>query len=161
MKCETTAICLIVSFVAAFAGPAKASQFEPAPISSPTNSRKDLFQIDMFPGWFKPRCKTHSYKGSSRLVVKLMQNGSAILNPKDEGFGWSSNTIELKGLSLKNAELLWGKPRGITFDLLAEPSLRSADTDIFHLDTKFVDDELASYRLRGIDITKPEWVAVD
>ena len=141
--------------------PALAS-LEPAPLDGkPVEVRKDLFQLDMFPGWFKPRCDTKSYKGSSRLVVKLPVEGNAILNPRNEEPGWSSDTIELKGLSLENAEMLWGKPRGMTFDLLAGPRLRSADTDVYHLDTKFTNGELTSYRLRGIDISKPEWIAVN
>lgn len=139
-----------------------ARQIEPALLDGkPVEVRKDLFQLDMFPGWFKPRCDVKSYKGSSRLVVKLMPDGSAILNPKGEKLGWSSDTIDLKGLSQENAEMLWGKPRGMTFDLLANPRLRSSDTDIYHMDTKFADGKLTSYRLRGIDIAKPEWIAVD
>jgi hypothetical protein len=128
------------------------------------NERKvhdDLFQLDMFPGWFKPICDVQSYKGSSRLVVKLTADGGAILNPKGEELGWSSDTIDLHGLTLENAEKLWGSPRGMTFDLLAGPRLRSNDRDVYHLDTKFTNGELTSYKLRGIDICKPEWINVE
>lgn len=123
--------------------------------------RDDLFQLDMFPGWFKPICDVKSYKGSSRLVVKLTPDGRAVLNPKGEELGWSSDTIELKGLTFENAKMLWGTPNGPTFDLLAGPRARSNDRDVYHLDTKFTDGLLTSYRLRGIDICKPEWVSVE
>jgi hypothetical protein len=141
--------------------PAFAS-LEPAPLDGkPVEVRKDLFQLDMFPGWFKPICDVQSYKGSSRLVVKLTADGGAILNPKGEERGWSSDTIDLHGLTLENAEKLWGSPRGMTFDLLAGPRLRSNDRDVYHLDTKFTNGELTSYQLRGIDICKPEWISVE
>jgi hypothetical protein len=115
----------------------------------------------MFPGWFKPICDVKEYRGCSRLVVKLLPDGSALLNPKDEHDGWSANTIELKGLTPENARLIWGEPRGITFDLMAGPRAQSSDRDVFHLDTKFLAGKLAEYRLRGIDITRPDWKKVD
>jgi hypothetical protein len=121
-------------------------------------SRSDLFELQKFPGWFKPICNLAYYKGCTRLVVKITADGHAVLNPKDEKGGWSSATVDLNGLSLENAELLWGQPRGMTFDLL---SYWRPERDVYHLDTKFVHGKLSDYRLRGIEITKPEWIHID
>jgi hypothetical protein len=128
------------------------------PIENP-KFRDDIFDLYMFPGWFKPRCDLKSYQGNTRIVVKLTSDGRAILNPKNEPDGASSNTIELRGLSLENATMLWGAPkRESTFDLISETS---AEKNVFHLDTKFVDGKLSSYRLRGIGICKPEWTQTE
>lgn len=122
--------------------------------------RTDMFELWMFPGWFKPLCDVKSFKGSSRLVVKLTADGSALLNPEGEG-AWSSDTVSLKDLTFSDAKVIWGAPRGFIFDLLAPPRAGSNDWDVFHLDTKFADDGvLSSYRLRGINICSPRWVNV-
>lgn len=139
--------------------PSQATQIEPT-INSESSIRTDLFELTMFPGWFQPMKQITRYKGNSRLVVKLLPDGSANLNPPDEGFGWSSNNIDIKSLSEREAQNLWGERRGETFDLLANPRMQSNDYDVYHLDTKFTNDRLSSYRLRGIGINKPAWKTV-
>lgn len=139
--------------------PLQATQIEPT-VNSESSIRTDLFELTMFPGWFQPMKQITRYKGNSRVVVKLLPDGSAILNPPDEGFGWSSNNVDIKSLSEQDACDIWGEKRGETFDLLANPRPKSNDFDVFHLDTKFENNRLNSYRLRGIGISNPEWKKV-
>jgi hypothetical protein len=138
--------------------PSFGTQFEPYPEGKLRIVRDDLFELHIFPGWFKPLCDQKQYKGSSRLVVQLMSDGSAILNPSGE-LGFPPNAIDLNGLSLENAKIVWGEPRGMTFDLIC--MTRGPEMDVYHLDTKFVDGKLNSYRLRGIGISKPAWISLE
>jgi hypothetical protein len=155
MKLKTTLLLLTV-FGSGLAYPSFASQYEPVIDAKP---RLDIVALYMFPGWFKPMCDQQSYRGCSRLVLKLAKDGKAILNPKDEGFGLSSGNIELKGLALSDAQRVWGKGRTsgayqITFDVLTE---RQPERDIYRLDVRFEDKVLSSYRVRGLGISLPEW----
>jgi hypothetical protein len=54
--------------------------------------------------------------------------------------------------------MVWGEPRESTFDLIADCR---PEMDVYHMDTKFENGILTSYRLRGIGITNPTWVSVD
>jgi hypothetical protein len=133
--------------------------------------RPDLFDLEMFPGWYKPCRDLPEYKGNSSLTMKLSSDGKAELNPINEldpegKFGYKYHVIDLHNLSIENAEMLWGKGRGgktepectLTFDLIEQFS--GTEHNVFHLDLKFFNDKLISYRLRGINITKPEWNTV-
>jgi len=146
-----------ISIVACYVFPAYANQFEPAPEGKLKPVSTDLFELHMFPGWFKPLSDQKQYKGSSRLVVKVLKDGSAVLNPVSET-GFPPDAIDLHDFSLENAKALWGEPRGMTFDLIC--MTRSPEMDVYHLDTKFADGHLNSYRLRGIGISKPVWKAI-
>lgn len=150
-----------VIFSIVFANSSLATQIEPPPEGKARPVQQDLFELHMFPGWFQPlqplRDETQ-HKGSSRLLVKL-HDGSAIINPPEEELAWSSSGsfLPLAELTWEDAKKLWGEPRGTTFDLLCDSR---AEKDVYHLDTKFAKERLASYRLRGIGIVKPEWVSV-
>ncbi len=133
--------------------PSFATQVEPYP-EGELRPVSDLFELHMFPGWFKPLCDQKQYKGSSRLVVKVLGDGSAILNPIGE-LGFPPNAVDLHNLSQETAKYLWGEPRGVTFDLIC--MTRSSEMDVYHLDTKFTNGHLSSYRLRGIGIFQPAW----
>ncbi len=98
-----------------------------------------------------------------RLVLKKTSDDQAILNPANEPLGGSLNTIDLKEVNETTAKTLWGgrsnTEGGITCDLLTE--VGTPEMDIFHLDMKFANDKLSSYRLRGSGIIKPTWISLD
>ncbi len=128
--------------------------------------RDDLFELYMFPGWFKPTCGQNSYRGCSRMIMQLTPDGKALLNPKSGDLGGlSSGHIELRGIKLADAEMLWGEGRKAasdsnirTFDLLTS---NPAERNLYHFDARFENNVLTAYRLRGNGITKPAWVQAE
>ena len=121
--------------------------------------RDDIVTLHRFPGWFKPSDGYRSFKGNTRLVLKIHSDGNAEINPSNEG-QYSTRTIDLLSLTLEDAEKLWGKPRAMlddvkTFDLISTTS--EQERDVYHLDLKFKDSKLNAYRIRGIRVTTPEW----
>ena len=89
-------------------------------------------------------------------LVNLKPDGKVILIiPEGKAF------LELSDFSLQAAEKRWGpavvSADGIkTFDLVPP----NGTPIIFHLDTKFTDSRLISYRLRGPEIKHPTWATV-
>lgn len=128
-------------------------------VGEPRPHRDDIVTLYRFPGWYKPSGGYRSFKGNTRLVLKIFGDGKAEINPCNEG-PYSTQTIDLLSLTLEDAEKLWGKPRAMlddvkTFDLISTTS--EPERDIYHLDLKFKDLKLNAYRIRGIRITTPEW----
>jgi hypothetical protein len=126
-----------------------------------------ICELHAFPGWYKPRADLKSYRGESRLLL-LVADGLAILNPEGQGEA-SRHRIELDDLSLDDATNLWGPAHSggdgiLTFDLIAEWEsnfeTNVCETNVYHVDMKFSDKVLNSYRVRGIAITRPQWINV-
>lgn len=126
-----------------------------------------ICELHAFPGWYKPRPDLKSYRGESRLLL-LVADGLAVLNPDGQGEA-SCHRIELNDLSFDDATTLWGPAHsggvGIqTFDLIAEWEsnfeTNACETNVYHVDMKFSNNVLDSYRVRGIAITQPQWINV-
>jgi hypothetical protein len=95
-------------------------------------------------------------------VFALTNNDRIILNPEGDAY---PKTAPLKKLTLKNAKILWGECRnetpGVkTFDLIALTG-NPTEKDGYHLDTKFANGYLSSYKARGPLIRNAEWTDVN
>jgi hypothetical protein len=124
----------------------------------------DLKTLHFVNGWSKVlyTSQEHPVDNGRCLVLKTIGQSDIVLNPKPERPSDSLYIINLEKINEKAAREIWGgRPNedgGITCDLITE--LGNREMDIFHLDMKFVDDRLSSYRLRGIGIQKPQWVSL-
>jgi len=127
-----------------------------------TKDGLSLIRLYMFPGWYKPFCSTKYFEGSNAILVKITDDGRAIINPQTETN--QPPVIHLQDLTVKDAENVWGQGRitkdVVTFDLMTAHSAPYYETDVYHLDTKVIDGRFSLVRLRGIRITKPEWTKV-
>jgi hypothetical protein len=121
-----------------------------------------FISLHFCPKWYEALYLGNQYKlmsRSTRLMLKLNGDGSAIVNPKNESFGASQDNIDLQKVDDQTAKSLWGGHPDLngvmTCDLVTE--FGSSEMDIYHLDLKFANGQITSYRIRGNGILKPMW----
>lgn len=125
----------------------------------------DLKTLHFVNGWSKVlyTSEDRPVDNGRCLVLKTIGKSEFVLNQKPALLGDAFYIINLEKVSEKIARETWGgRPNedgGITCDLITE--FGSHEMDIFHLDMKFTDDKLSSYRLRGIGIQKPQWISLN
>ena len=122
-----------------------------------------LISLHFCPNWYESlyTSQFNQIDSNTRIVAKKTDGVQVILNPKGEGVGWSTNNLDLTKIDELTAKRNWGakgnKDGTYTCDLIT--SLGSPEKEIYHLDLKFTDKNLSSYRLRGTGILgSSNWV---
>lgn len=97
-------------------------------------------------------------KMSPVAMLSVTEDGTAIMNPN--GYVYPKE-LDISKLTQKEVFKLWGKPLEktdcVTFNLSSQTF---DEPNIFHIDAKFSDNQLQSYRVRGIGITKATWATI-
>jgi hypothetical protein len=159
-------VLLAITAIAA-ADSSKATQYSPEVTAKAAEFNRinqiDLKTLHFVNGWSKVlyTSQERPIDNGRCLILRTIGKSEFVLNQKPELLGDAHYIINLEKVSEKIAREIWGgRPNedgGITCDLITE--FGSHEMDIFHLDMKFADDQLSSYRLRGIGIQKPQWIS--
>ena len=100
---------------------------------------------------------------AKQVGILKITDGVGILNPP-KPYPYS---VSLNKVTSSEAEKLWGIFRNSddgdfrTYDLWGIWAVDKREKNFYHLDAKFVNDKLKSYRVRGNNIVSPRWVEVN
>jgi len=156
---------LLIAFVlfSAYAEQSEAQQhkdYSPSALRKyADNNRKN--HIEMIALHFRPKADS-SINTHVRIVVKKTGAGEFIVNPKGEKVGWSEGNLEISKIDRATAIETFGAIENtdgtLTCDLITD--VGATKKGLYHLDLKYLDNKVGSYRLKGADIVNPVWVKI-
>lgn len=156
---------LVVGFLCCHSG-VSATQLEPAFADEYQNWKLarglTIKSLYFSPNWpLYARQSKHALR-RGRVMLQLDKQGKATINPKIEKYSWMwHDAIDPAKISRTFASMALAargnRDQTMTCDLLPDSGY---EVDVYHLDLRFDGDAVSAYRIRGVDISNPQWVDV-
>lgn len=156
---------LIVGFLCCHSG-ALATQIEPTFVDEFQNWKLarglTIRSLYFSPNWpLYARQSKHALQ-RGRIMLQLDKQGKATVNPKIEKYSWMwHDAIDPAKITRTFASMALAargnRDQTMTCDLLPDSGY---EVDVYHLDLRLDGDAVSAYRIRGVDISDPQWVGV-
>lgn len=98
------------------------------------------------------------FKGDSSLCLRINEDGSAELNPKDAA-NWS-HKLDFEKVSITDANKLWGSSTDLGDGTKRYKLQEVGGKNTYHLDVRFRSGKIWSYQISGGRVTNAKWQTI-